>query len=93
MVLGELSTCIDGGGAILEGVVEYSNRMSTYRLELDAVELSGFEASLRSAGVRLDERDPSRPLDTDDEGYLLVVLSVVFPAEDGDRRVPNPDLG
>ncbi|MBV1859126.1 MAG: hypothetical protein KUG77_12000 [Nannocystaceae bacterium] len=85
--------CLGKTSAIIDDVVEYSNTMSTYRLELDANDLSGLETLLRDAGISLEARDPAGPLDTDDEGYVLVTLAVVFPGEDDNRKVPNPDLG
>ncbi len=85
--------CLGETSAIIDDVVEYSNRMSTYRFELDAADLVGLETQLGRAGISLETRDPAAPLDTDDEGYLFVTLAVVFPDEDGNQKVPNPDLG
>ena len=79
--------------AIIEDVAEYSNRMSVFRFELDARELDDLELQLQALGIKLEPRDPQMPLDTDAEGYLMVTLAVVFPGEDGNRRVPNPDMG
>ena len=86
-------TCLGETSAIIDEVLAYSNRMSTYRFDLDATELLGLEAQLRQAGVVLEARAPALPLDVDDEGYLLVTLAVVFPREDGNLEIPNPDLG
>lgn len=82
--------CLGETSAILDNVLEFSNRMSTYWFDLDADDLVGLEARLRECGISLEARDPEAPLDTDDEGYLLVSLAVVFPDEDGDHKVPNP---
>lgn len=53
----------------------------------------GLEAKLSLSGISLEARATAAPLDMDDEGYLFVTLAIVFPDEDGNHKVPNPDLG
>ncbi|MGH1344850.1 MAG: hypothetical protein ACRBN8_25035 [Nannocystales bacterium] len=93
LAISAIVECLGETSAIIDDLTEYSNRMSTYRFELDANDLAGLESHLGLSGISLEARDPAGPMDTDDEGYLFVTLAVTFPDEDGNRKVPNPDLG
>lgn len=82
-------------GTILQDMHEYSNRMTTYRFEIETTEVDGFVDRLQAAELRADSDsdDPKKLPAPDDDGFIVATLQVTFPAEDGNKRVPNPDLG
>lgn len=83
-------------GVILEDLHEYSNRMMTYRFEIARAELAGLYRGLVEAALAFDDEEPLAAADalkTDADGFLRATLQLSFPAEDGERRNPNPDMG
>lgn len=83
-------------GVILEDLREYSNRMITYRFEIDRDQVAPLAERLLEAAFVLDGDDPAgiaAGVPTDDDGFIRATLQLTFPNEDGDRSVPNPDLG
>ncbi len=83
-------------GIILEDMQEFSNRMTTYRFEIAADEVVPLGRALVEAGFVLEGEDPAvliEGLPTDEDGFVRGTLQLTFPAEDGDRKNANPDMG
>lgn len=83
-------------GVILEDMHEYSNRMTTYRFEIARSELGALHRGLLEAGLVFEDQDPlaaAADLRADDDGFIRATLQLTLPAEDGNRRNPNPDMG
>ena len=83
-------------GVLLEDMHEYSNRMTTYRFEIDRDEVEALCEALTGAGFELERDDYpalAAGLQADAEGFLPATLQLTFASEDGDHRNENPDRG
>ena len=86
-------------GVLLEDLHEYSNRVITYRFEIDRDQVGVLAAKVIEAGFTLEDGDASTitesaaTVTTDADGFVRATLQLTFPAEDGERRNPNPDRG
>lgn len=84
-------------GVVLDGMYEYSNRMTTYVFEIAQEEVANLCDRLLRAKFVLDgDGEPAQKalaVQTDDEGFIRATLQLTFSSEDGNLRNPNPDLG
>ena len=91
------NTAMNDCGILLEDFQEFSNRMITYRFEIDQEQVSVLRERLVAAKFVLEdvpEQDRNdEAVAPDDDGFVRATLQLNFPNEDGDRRNPNPDLG
>lgn len=91
-----INDVLTSAGVILEDMHDYSNRMTTYRFELDRQEVEAMLEGLTAAEIILDDdasMETAAKVEGDSEGFIRATLQVTFPNEDGNRRNPNPDMG
>jgi len=93
-VISDVTDALLALSVFVDDVKEFSNRQTTYAFEIDGVDVPTLLEKVVAAGIMLhDPPDPDAELPTDDEGYVAVTLAVSFPDEDGNKKIPNPDMG